>query len=177
MKPTTARWMALALAAAPMMAGCVPPDSSQENSISERGGFLDPEQRLAPDPDPAYCAAEVLRWRYDELLGTLRLAHARLLLGCCGRRVLTVERADSLLEITERDVPQGGRCDPVCAFDFATTLLGVPPGPHVVRILRDVTDAQGGPTLVWQGEIHLPGPGASLVLNDTPAPGCRDTPP
>jgi hypothetical protein len=170
--------MALALAAAPMTAGCVPPGSYQEeDSISDRGGFLDPEQRLAPAPDSDYCAAEVLRWRYDELLGTLRITDARLLLGCCGQRTLTVERVDSLLEITERDVPEGGRCDSACVFDFAVTLPGIPPGPHVVRLLRDVTDAQGGPNLVWQGEIHLPGQGGALVLNETPAPGCRDTSP
>jgi hypothetical protein len=174
MKSMKACWIAFALCGAPLVAGCAPAGPIQEDSISEGGGFLDPEQRLASEPEPDYCAAEVLRFRYDDLTETLRLADGRLLLSCCGQRSVTVQRVDSLLEVTERDDPDGGRCDPVCAYDFTVAVPGVPTGHLAVRLLRDVTDAQGGPTLVWRGELDLPGDPGSVVLDDLPAPGCRD---
>ncbi|MCC6558487.1 MAG: hypothetical protein IT372_36580 [Polyangiaceae bacterium] len=176
MEPMNICWTSLALAGALVASGCEPAGAALEESISDRGGFLDPELRLAPDPDGHYCASEVLRARYDETFETLRIADARVMLGCCGQRSLTVQRVDSLIEITERDDPDGGRCDTVCAFDFAVTVLAVPPLPHVVRLLRDVTDAQGGPELIWRGELHADAGGLAVHLDPTPAPGCRDVP-
>ena len=172
-------WMSLAIGAALMAAGCEPGGVALEEGVSDRGGFLDPELRLAPDPEGDYCAAEVLRARYDDAFETLRIADARVMLGCCGQRTLTVERVDNLIEITERDDPDGGRCEPLCAFDFAVVVPAVAPTPHVIRLLRDVTDAQGGPELIWHGEMHAQldarGGGTAFTLDPTPAPGCHDT--
>ena len=173
MKSTTARYLALTIAAAPMMGGCVPDGVYQEARISDVGGFIDPARRLDQPGGPPYCSEEVLRWRYDEAEEVLRLADARVPLGCCGARALTVERVDSLIEITERDRPQPGRCQTSCVFDFAVTLPAMAPGLQVVRLLRDVTDAQGGPVLVWQGELDLRGQtGGAITLDSKPTAAC-----
>lgn len=173
MKSTTARCLALAIAAAPLTGGCAPDGVYQEARISDVGGFIDPTRRLEPPGGLPYCAEEVLRWRYDEAEEVLRIADARVPLACCGERALTVERVDSLIEITERDRPRPGRCDTSCVFDFAVTLPAMVPGPQIVRLLRDVSDAQGGPVLIWQGELHLHGQtGGSITLDSKPAPDC-----
>jgi hypothetical protein len=177
MRSTPSYWIPLALAGALHAAACAPAGSFQEGAVSDRGGFLDPEQRLAGDAEADYCGAEVLRFRYDDLAETLRVADARVLLGCCGQRGISIARADSMIELTERDDPDppAGRCDATCAFDFAISVPGVPPGPVVVRLLRDVTDSQGGPSLVWQGELDPLRAAGAVLLEDTPAPACRDT--
>lgn len=170
---------ALALAALGLLAaaGCVPPGGSQDDSISERGGFPDPEMRLAPDAEEDYCAAEILRWRFDEASETLRIGDARVLLGCCGQRSARVERVDSLVELTQVDEPEvsAARCDGRCAYDVAVSVPAVQEGPIFLRVLRDVTDAQGGPTLVWQGEIDLEQQSGQVVLDSSHAgASCRD---
>jgi hypothetical protein len=177
----------LALAALGLLlaAGCMPPGGNQDENISERGGFPDPEMRLAPEAEGDYCAAEILRWRFDEATETLRLGDARVLLGCCGQRSARVERVDSLIELTQLDEPDlgAGRCDGRCAYDVAVSVPlpghgGPGQGGHgsiVLRVLRDVTDAQGGPTLVWQGSIDLTQPSGQIVLDSSHAgANCRD---
>src|SRR5690606_5283599 len=77
MEPMNICWTSLALAGALVASGCEPAGAALEESISDRGGFLDPELRLAPDPDGHYRASEVLRARYDETFETLRIADAR----------------------------------------------------------------------------------------------------
>jgi hypothetical protein len=178
MKPIRSHGTTLAAAWMLLAGACVPPAGVQEELISERGGFPEPEMRLAPEAEGDYCAAEVMRWRYDEAAETLRFADARVLLGCCGQRRALIERVDSLIELTEVDEaePGAGRCEGVCAFDIAVSAPAVPPGPLVLRLLRDVTDAQGGPVLVWQGELDLSQGAGAVTLDDTPAAGCREEP-
>ncbi|EYF04517.1 hypothetical protein [Chondromyces apiculatus] len=156
--------------------GCDASGSIPEEILSERGGFANPAQRLASDSEGDYCAAEILRWQHDASTETLVLADARVLLGCCGRRGARVERVDSLIELTEVDAPEtSGRCEGTCAYDVAIKVPAVPAGPVVLRVLRDVTDAQGGPELVWQGTLHLGQGSGAITVQDEPADAaCRE---
>lgn len=159
-------WTTLASAAL-LLGGCGSGTSIQEENISDPGGFLEAERRLADPAEEDYCSAELLRWRHDPAAGSLKLADARLMLNCCGVRDLRVERIDSVYEVTEQDAPDArdGRCDAVCAFDFTVTIPGVPAETVYVKLLRDVTDAQGGPALVWQGELDLSRGAGSVALD------------
>jgi hypothetical protein len=176
MRPASSFWPQLALLGVLHAAACAPAGSFQEGAVSDRGGFPDPEQRLADSHESDYCAAEILRFRYHEAAETLHIADARLLLGCCGQRAISVARVDSMIELTERDDPDptAGRCDPSCAFDFAVSIPAVPSDHVVIRLLRDISDSQGGPSLIWQGQLDLSQPVAPVVLDDTPAsPACH----
>jgi len=169
--------LALAALGALLAAGCMPPGGNQEETISERGGFSDPEMRLAPEAEGDYCAAEILRWRYDETTETLRVADGRVLLGCCGQRSVRVERVDGIVELTQVDEPEGAaaRCEGRCAYDVAVAVPLVAQESLFLRVLRDVTDSQGGPTLVWQGTIDLGRSAGSIVLDANHAGAtCRD---
>lgn len=178
MKPSNVHAMIL-VAAGLLGAACDPPGAIPDEVVSDRGGFVDPGLRLADGAEGDYCAAEVLRWRYEEATGTLRIADARVLLGCSGRRGASVERVDSMIELTEIDAPDADgslrSSEGTCAYDVA---VSVPTGsrhPVVLRVLRDVTDAQGGPSLVWQGVLDPAQGAGSVVLVDTPAdPSCQD---
>ncbi|MGK4007397.1 hypothetical protein WMF31_32545 [Sorangium sp. So ce1036] len=156
-----------------LLGGCLETEPAHAGIVSEAGGFVDPERRLASERDESYCSAEVLRWRYDASSSALTLADSRLLLNCCGQRAMHVERIDSVYEITERDEPEAAnrRCDSVCAFDFAVSIPEVSPGKVYVRLLRDVVDAQGSAKLVWQGEIDVRKSAGEVVLDRAPAPG------
>ncbi|WP_437928518.1 hypothetical protein WMF37_04485 [Sorangium sp. So ce291] len=170
-------WTAIAIAGAVCAGGCGSAAAVQEARVSEQGGFRDPELRLTATEDGGYCGAEVLRWQYDEAAATLRLADARLMLDCCGKRAIHVERIDSLYEITERDEPDSaeGRCAEQCAFDLAVGVQDVPRGEVYVKLLRDVVDEQGGPAVVWSGSLDLDVPAGAVVLDDAPAgAGCQE---
>ncbi|MGK4007398.1 hypothetical protein WMF31_32550 [Sorangium sp. So ce1036] len=169
-------WTAFAIAGALCAGGCSSAAAIQEARISEQGGFRNPEHRLAAAEDAGYCSAEVLRWHYDEPAATLRLADARLMLDCCGKRAIHVERIDSLYEITERDEPDsaGGRCLEQCAFDLSVGVHDVPRGEVYVKLLRDVVDQQGSPSVVWSGTLDLGETAGAIVLDSTPADaGCQ----
>ncbi|HSO00148.1 MAG TPA: hypothetical protein VLS89_17770 [Candidatus Nanopelagicales bacterium] len=168
--------MILATASLLLGAACEPAGVIRQDAVSERGGFADAALRLADDDEGDYCAAELLRWRYDEASESLRIADARVLLGCCGQRAALVERVDGLIELTEIDAPDpSGRCGGACAYDVAVTVPGVKPGHVVLKLLRDVTDAQGGPELVWQGTLDLARGSGSTVLPGHPdRHGCRE---
>ncbi|WP_437877100.1 hypothetical protein [Sorangium sp. So ce513] len=170
-------WTALAIVGACCVGGCSSAAAVQEARISEQGGFRDPELRLASAEDGGYCGAEVLRWQYDEAAATLRFADARLMLDCCGKRAIHVERIDSHFEITERDEPDGagGRCHEQCAFDLAVGVQDVPRGEVYVKLLRDVVDQQGGPAVIWSGSLDLDVAAGAVILDDSPADaGCHE---
>ncbi len=172
-------YAAAALLGGAALAGCAGMGPVQEEIISERGGFSEPEVRLAGEDEGDYCAAEVLRVRHDPATDVLRIADGRALLDCCGRRSVRAERIGGpeggLVEIVERDEPDpaGGRCEPGCAYDFAVGVLASPRAPVTVRLLREVADAGRGPILVWEGEVDPAAGARAIVLDDTPAaPGC-----
>jgi len=170
---------AAVLGGAAGLLGCAGMGTVQEEIISERGGFSEPEFRLADDSEVDYCAAEVLRIRHDPETDLLRIADGRALLDCCGRRSLRVERVGGpeggVIEVVERDEPDaGGRCEPRCAFDFAAGVLASPRAPITVRVLREVTDSGRGPVLLWEGEVDPAAGARSIVLDKAPAaPGCN----
>ncbi|WP_437761649.1 hypothetical protein WME77_26410 [Sorangium sp. So ce764] len=169
-------WTAIAIVWAFCAGGCSQAAAVQEARISEQGGFRNPEHRLAAAEDGGYCSAEVLRWQYDEPAATLRLADARLMLDCCGKRAIHVERIDSLFEVTERDAPDGvgGRCSEQCAFDLSVGVRDVPRGEVYVKLLRDVVDQQGGPAVIWSGSLDLGVSAGAVVLDEAPAEaGCQ----
>ncbi|WP_437335954.1 hypothetical protein WME98_28340 [Sorangium sp. So ce296] len=170
-------WTAIAIVWTFCAGGCSSVEAVQEAKISEQGGFRNPEERLAPGEDGGYCSAEVLRWQYDEPSATLRLADARLMLDCCGKRAIHVERIDSLYEVTERDEPDDaeGRCSDQCAFDLSVGVQDVPRGEIYVKLLRDVVDRQGSPAVVWSGTLDLEVAAGAVVLDDAPADaGCQE---
>ncbi|HTN88375.1 MAG TPA: hypothetical protein VL242_32060 [Sorangium sp.] len=156
-----------------LLGACLETEPAQVGVVSEAGGFVDPERRLAIEGDESYCSSEVLRWRYDRSSGALTLADSRLLLNCCGQRAMHVDRIDSIYEITERDEPDAAnpRCDSVCTFDFTVAIPEVSPGKVYVRLLRDVVDAQGSAELIWQGEIDVRRSVGEVVLDRAAAPG------
>lgn len=173
-------WTAIAICGALFAGGCGSPPAAHDGWISEQGGFLDPARRLAAGEDGGYCGAEVLRWRYDESAEALQLSDARLMLDCCGKRAIWVERVDTVLEITERDEPDRahGRCEQQCAFDFTVGVRDVPRADVYVKLLRDVVDRQGSPVLVWSGALDLGEPAGAVVLDETPAgASCRSRTP
>ncbi len=156
-----------------LLNACLETEPAQVGAVSEAGGFVEPERRLAVEGEESYCGAEVLRWRYDPSSGSLTVADSRLLLNCCGQRVMHVDRIDSIYEITERDEPDATnpRCDSVCAFDFAVAIPEVAPRKIYVRLLRDVVDAQGSAELIWQGEIDVRKLSGEVVIDHVAAPG------
>ncbi|AKT43086.1 hypothetical protein [Chondromyces crocatus] len=179
----TAKVAAL-LSAAVCLPSCAEMGAVQEEILSERGGFTESEVRLASIDEVDYCAAEVLRLRYDAAFDLLRVADARAMLNCCGRRTLKAERLGGPIggsvEITLRDEPEPGvgRCETECAFDAAVGVLAAPSSPVSVRVVRDVVDAPGGPRVVWQGEIDPAAtPQAVVVDNRRAAATCGATSP
>ncbi|WP_437600658.1 hypothetical protein [Sorangium sp. So ce590] len=156
-----------------LLSACLETEPAQVGIVSEAGGFVEPERRLAVEGEESYCGAEVLRWRYDRSSGSLTVADSRLLLNCCGQRVMHVDRIDSIYEITQRDEPDAAnpRCDSVCAFDFAVAIPEVAPRKIYVRLLRDVVDAQGSAELIWQGEIDVRKLSGEVVIDHVAAPG------
>ena len=175
-------WLAVATTGFLLITGCSSGISVHDEAISERGGFQDPQLRLVPltSPDEDYCSAEVLRWRYDEQTAVLRLADARVRLNCCGQRAASVERVDSVYEITERDEPDGvnGRCEDQCMYDVAVGVQAVPRAQAYVRLLRDVVDQQGSPAVLWNGPLDLArGSGTIVVDDETASADCQDRTP
>lgn len=168
-------WASLAVVGGLVLGGCDSVDVSTEGSVSEAGGFADPERRLAGVGEDGYCNAEVLRWRHDPATNVLRLADSRLLLSCCGQRAMRVQRIDRMVEVTEKDEPDASdrRCDSVCAFDFTVGIADIPHDRLYMKLLRDITDAQGSAALIWQGEIDLARSAGEILLN--PIAAAADT--
>ena len=126
----------------------------QTPRLSNCGGF-GAEEPERPDWG-SYCAAEVLRWHYDEASQTLSLSDERVLLNCCGEHEISVELVNDVYVVQETDAPdQGARCYCMCVFDFAVEVEGVPTGTIDLRILRDITDDAQEEQLVFEGQLDL----------------------
>ncbi|MFH2006796.1 MAG: hypothetical protein ABI333_09450 [bacterium] len=168
---TLTRYGAIVLAAT-WLAGCSNTDPSdqltQQQAISECGGFLITANMKSPLGDPAtYCEAEMLHWAYNASTQTLDLANNRMLLNCCGNHSINVSVEDGVYVISEVDAPEfaDARCGCMCVFDFTTTVQGIPEGVIPVRIVRDVTDAEGGPQVVYEGSLDLTAAVGSVELD------------
>jgi hypothetical protein len=142
-------------------------------NISLCGGFEGHTKAISYDPT-TYCDAEVMYWEYDGDTGLLSLMDARILLNCCGQHSIRVDRTISGLTVTEIDASMGGyRCLCTCVFDFGVDILDVPSGILSLRIMRDVTDSQKAPEVVWEGTLDLAACSGSIVIDNTPAgPWC-----
>ncbi|EYF02240.1 Hypothetical protein CAP_7312 [Chondromyces apiculatus DSM 436] len=117
------------------------------------------------------CGAEVVSWSYDAERQVLSLSDGSVQLNCCGQRSIQVERVDNVIEVTERDRPdEGGRCASSCTFDLSTSVAQVGSGEVFVKLLRDVTDENGSPVLVWQGNLDLTKTAGHVAMEEA-APG------
>lgn len=177
--PVTLATFVTFVSLATRLSACGGVGGAQEELISERGGFAEAQLRLAGEDERDYCAAEVLRARYDATADILRVSNARVMLNCCGQRSLRVERSGGptggALDITLRDepAPDTGRCEPGCAYDLAVGALAAPSSPVTVRLRREITDAPGGPALIWEGEVDPAAAPQAVVLDAAPAArGC-----
>lgn len=90
-----------------------------------------------PNDDPALTC--VYGWyRHDGTTGgTLTLSHTNAAFNCC------VDAIDAdfffgtgVIEITEREVPEGGYCDCVCLYDVRYTLYNIEPGEYTLRFIE-----------------------------------------
>ncbi|MFH1810996.1 MAG: hypothetical protein ABIJ09_19805 [Pseudomonadota bacterium] len=152
----------------------------QQDTISACGGFAQTGQALTAE-DAQYCEAEILHWRHDASSKTLILTDSRVPLNCCGEHSMTVHQDGEVYVVTERDEPEQigplpmstARCDCMCVFDFKVEVQGVSGGVISVRLEREVTDAEGGISSVWQGEIDLaPGHGG-VIIDETENMWCE----
>jgi hypothetical protein len=158
--------------------GCSP--LAQEQRISACGGFGQQEQSLETDA-ATYCEAEVLSWQYDAAAHELTLSNNRVTLNCCGEHSMTVHEEGSAYVVTERDAPEeigplpgmAARCDCMCVFDFAVTVSNVPAGTITLELVREVTDAEGGATTAWQGQIDLGAGQGRIVIDSSESMWCE----
>jgi hypothetical protein len=160
---------------------CVPIEPSvvvpvQVAHLSECGGFaVTGGVAKADTAADDYCAAEVLRWRYDATAGSLSLSDDRILLNCCGDHGIGAVIEDGAYVVTETDDPlEGGvRCHCLCVFDFALDVEGVPLDAIPVRLLRDIGET--GETGIWEGTLDLTAGTGEVILDETSAdPWCGE---
>jgi len=170
--------MVVAASVGGALVGCAAP--APEAHISACGGFSQQEQGLTIDRT-SYCDAEVLHWQYDAASEKLTLANTRVTLNCCGEHSLTVEQEGDISVVTERDAPEEigplpgmtARCDCMCVFDFEVAVGEVQAGTLALKLVRDVTDAEGGPTTAWQGEIDVAAGQGEVVIDASESMWCQ----
>lgn len=138
------------------------------SQLSECGGFERPDAAPTVLPLPAYCDAEVLTFTHAG--GTLSLSNERVLLNCCGDHSMTVRLEEGTYVVTEIDAPEaaagGARCGCMCVFDFAVEAGPIAAGTIAVRLVRDVTDDDAAPWVVWEGDLDLTA-GSGTITVDT----------
>ncbi len=149
---------------------------TQQSTVSECGGF---EPKVVQYPEDSgdtlgYCDAEVLHWEYELATETLVLFDARIELNCCGTHGSTIAKQGDLYVVTQVDAPEamGGRCDCLCVFDYELSAGGIAQGPIDIQIMRDVTDSQAGPELVFEGTIDLTQGVGEEILDAAPSDWC-----
>ncbi len=165
------------------------PEISQNAIVSDCGGFqtaqamaggLPDEQSQQPIehqlPDVAgynYCDAELLHWSYDSATQQLSLLNSRIELNCCGLHDIQIQQQNGVYVITETDAPEMmGRCGCMCVFDYALDAQGIPEQSIPVRVMRHVTD-NGGPYVVFEGELDLTQGSGVEVIDDEPSMWCE----
>ena len=140
----------------------------QKDEVSGCGGFAANQSPLLADP-PAYCSAEVLHWTYDPATEKLSFNNTRVFLNCCGTHTMELSylAKESTYLLTETDAPDstGYRCGCMCVFDYTMTVEGIPNEPMQLRLVRNVTDDQQGPQIIYEGRLDLSA-GAGWVVTD-----------
>lgn len=164
-----------------LVAGCaLQAPAEAETRISVCGGFAQQEQTLDADP-AAYCDAEVLRWQYDAASEKLTLSNTRVTLNCCGEHSMSAAEDGDLWVVTERDAPEQvgllpgdtARCGCMCVFDFEIAINGVAGDAVEVKLVRDITDVETGPTTAWQGVIDLTAGQGEIVVDASESTWCQ----
>lgn len=174
-----------------MLAACGATDDSdvdpstdlipQTFAVSKCGGFVGASKQTYSTkklPQLKYCDAEVLKWSHDAKTGELKLANNRILLNCCGERIMkmsvdysgvhVITETDSPEMITTKQGTSGARCGCMCVFDMSMAAQKVAAGPIQVKLVRDVTDDSKGAQAVWSGTIDLSAGSGTVVLNKKP---------
>ena len=176
------RWVKaiMVIASLVMVVGCGgfssnPGVISQQDAVSDCGGYKTDGSPLF-DYTGDYCAANVLHWQYDSATETLGLSDERILLNCCGDHSMKIEDKDGVYVITETDAPEsfagGARCACMCVFDYTLEAVGVLEDLIQIKIIRDVTDSQDGPQVVFEGQLDLTEGAGHVVIDETAsAPG------
>lgn len=155
---------------------------AQTMEVSQCGGFSQLGSAIT-DEASAYCAAEVLDWRYVADTETLHLSNDRILLNCCGEHSITVHQEGELYVVTERDAPEqigplplpgsGARCDCMCVFDFSVQVQSIAADPIELKIVREVTDSDLPVAEIWRGTIDLAlGQGTVTIDDEDVGPWC-----
>jgi hypothetical protein len=142
------------------------PEIAQQQAVSECGGF---EAQLRTTADTGYCDAEVLLWSYDSETSTLSLADNRIFLNCCGEHSMVVTEEEGVYVVTETDAPEFGdaRCGCMCVFDFTVEVYDIVDQAFDFELVRDVTDSESGPEVVYEGSLDLSEGSGSIVLDET----------
>lgn len=151
------------------------PDFTVAPLVSDCGGFVaGGTGAKIPPPDPkTYCDAERLLWNYDAASKTLGVTNSRIVLNCCGTHSVTVDRDGDTVVFTEIDGPKDGtRCKCECVFDFAADVSTLEPGMTSLRIVRNVTDSQMPPKVVWEGTLDLSAGMGEVIINTEPTSWC-----
>jgi len=106
---------------------------------------------------------------YEADTQLLKLADARVLLNCCGDHSMTMEMQAGVYVFTEYDAPEGGwgRCGCMCVFDYTLEAQGIPNGKIQLKIIREITDDNQGPRVVFEGELDLSFESGAIVIDET----------
>jgi hypothetical protein len=146
----------------------------EEVQVSDCGGFV--ALMRSPLGDRAtYCDAEVLNWAYDIAAGRLNLANNRVLLNCCGDHDLTVTYEGGTFLVTEIDARGLGRCRCTCVYDYTVSFTGTAGWEVPLRLVRDVTDDDADPIVVWEGTLDLTQGSGRIVIDTTDLTGICTT--
>jgi hypothetical protein len=146
-------------------------------AVSQCGGFQEAplqtfEDRNFKDKDyDAYCAREMLYWKYNSATEVLSLANTRVLLNCCGDHHVTVEKNGDIYTVTEIDDPPGGhsgyRCGCLCVFDYLTEIPNVAPKDiHLHLALEVNNDGESAVGLQYDGVLPLSTKSAGEIVID-----------
>ncbi len=187
-------WMLLAIFLCfSIVAACSDSDDDPgigiNNAVSECGGFVESDGNVSarvkaveePDADSAdddaaadgddmeMCQVDdVLEWIYDADAKSVTFTNRNVYLNCCGNHVISIDEADGVYTLLERDAPENGdaRCDCMCFFDWRIDLPDLDADSLDLRLKRFVTDTHDDPWLVWEGQIDLGENEGSILIEE-----------
>jgi len=122
------------------------------------------EESLPPADDPAFTC--IYGWyQLDGSAGTLTLQHTNAAFNCCVD-ALTADFAfgEGLIEITEREIPEGGLCDCICLYDVNYVIFNIDPGTYTIRFVEPYL--HGGDPLEFSVELTENGSFVHCVPRD-----------
>lgn len=142
-------------------------NSTAESQIGTNSRFTDCEET---DGTEEYCAAERLKWTYDDAEQVASFDHTRTILNCAGdRKTRAYLRDGDVYEIREIDAPgeNGARAGCKCTFNFGIDIPDVS-GEIDVEIVQEITDnpEDRRVSTVWSGSIDLNEGSGTVVIDD-----------